>query len=1662
MKTNIQRSLSMAVLLIACIGVVSQAAAAADYTATTMRLLHHEGSVEIEDASGKPRTVMDNARFSSGEAMRTGEESSASVGLDAAKIVTLDSLSRVEFSKQADSMKMNLTEGTLLLDVRKKLRDEETLDIQTSTMAVGIRGTIVFVSDLSASDADSQASGSSGGQSGSDAEGGRAKAGESAGRQQQAAAEGNADGQHQAVDAAALTEVLTPGAEGTAEGRVSRLGVLEGTAQLSYVDPNGVARILSVSAGNKATLADTDLDGRVDEAPVVTPVTGEDIRGFVEKQMEADPDLKERVEKAGGVTDTVPEAEAQDHGYTADGNWTYTGTVTLVAQSASKLYDGQPLTRSGDVLVNGLPEGFSIQVAAGGSQTDAGRGTNPISRYTIYNGAGEDVTGHFTNIETVNGVLVVDPAPLTVWTGSAVKTYDGTALTSTDTGVTGAGGYVMNQAPWRNTSYILSETDHRQPFSEGETLYGVSGVIRVHGTNPLTGETKEIDLYAGQKLTVHLHDEEGGGQSIEFLVETVSVEELPEKVLRLYAENPELTAQACADTGWDPVLLAQRIAQLPEREAGEKTVEQNGLTVGQDETDNLMKDLTNVRITIDTEITNYNNRALGSEEAHYTGVRIEDSIKVTATGRQTDVGESENSYTIDWGSADPGNYILQEQKGTLTVTPAPVKVTTGSAAKTYDGTPLTDAEASITGLVNGETATVTATGSITNRGSADNTYSLRWGTARESNYTLSEDLGTLRVHANDTPIRFTAVTTSKSYDGTPLTGSSAVTIKSETAETLQISSLPDGFSFHADVSGSQTDAGSSEYEITSFQVLNAEGEDVTENFSNISTEKGTLTVEPAKATVRTGSASKGYDGTPLTGSEASITGLVNGETATVTATGTITEVGTAENTYSITWGTAKEGNYVLAEETGTLEVTKNSTEITFTAGSATKTYDGTALTADSVTASGVPAGLTWTAEASGSRTDVGTAASTVASYKIADAGENDVTAFFTNIKTEDGTLTVTKNNTEITLTSASAEKTYDGTPLTANEVTVEGLPAGFTYKASASGWMGLSPDVGTYTNAFDDMPYTFEDEDGNVLSGWRYYEIDNADGDDVTDWFTNVKLVKGTLTVKPAPATILTDSASKTFDGTALTAGEASITGLADGETATVTATGTITDAGKVQNTCTVSWETAKETNYSVTEDLGTLEVTPLKAAFDMNCYEADFCGMYFVPDGINGTYEDGSEVEQEDLHFETDSYGQPVQVTGVFNLTGGGKVRLQSDGIYDAGTYEIVPDIAFTAGKAGNYELSFTNNEMKVNEMVVTFLYGTLPGNPIEYDGNWHGGNVRGVNLGGAEFSLYKDSDSEWTIEGYSPYPNEKIHIKVDGGGTESGTYTLKCTCSFDNDPDNYILNIDDEETLTIGEVVISEPEGGAIPSEEVNSDPAGSVEGPGVGETSGKPDAAGAGDESGEGTDAQSGDTPGKNAGAGEKNGLPEDAKAADPGSGDSGSGNTEDKEAEAQDSGSRNTEDKEPAVKNSEAGNKEEKEPAAGNSEAGNKEDKEPAAKNREAGNTEDKESGSKDGEPGNKSAGSGEEDEKRPAADSGEKTEDRPDAGPREKAEKKSDAGSGEKAEDKSDAGSGEKTEDKSDAGPGEKAEKKSDTGTEEKAGDKSEAESGKTGAEKRSV
>ena len=1412
------------------------------YDAGTMRLLRYEGDVEILNAEGQSRFVLENVRFASGEVMRTGKESLASVSLDDSKIVTLDAETRVEFIEESNHLRLNLVEGRIFLDVREKLDENESLDIQTSTMTVGIRGTMVCIS-------------------------------------------------HSEDEQISQTQIM----------------LLEGKTDLDYLDSSGSHRLLPLSAGQKAVVLQSSGDGE-GVTPAVSQLTAEDLPVLVRRIVSEDPTVRQRVlegsEEAAVIFGPMQEAPAPENvnPYPDQGSWAWNETVTLVAQSASKLYDGEALTRSSNVLVYGLPGDFTIDVSARGSQTDAGESENTVSDCIIRNAMGEDVTSHFRSIRKISGQLVVNPIPVSVWTGSAEKYYDGLPLTNPEAGIRGLERTVTGQQDWENAS-VVSKT-----ALGSEAMIAVSGSTWVHATNPITKESQDIELLAGQRLTVCVKNEQES-DSIFYQIDTLKVEDLPDEILLLYANNPELLSKACDETGWDPLLLTERINALKASE--ESTVTKNGLTVQDSVQDRLMTNSASVNINIDSAITNYNSRALTEKEAHFTPIVLDSGITVTATGSQTEVGSSENGYTISWGGANENNYIVTgEELGTLTVLPrlidsmvvisaasdsktydgtqlrngeytvyglpagyrlratvsgsrtdagitenrvtdyriygpsgedvtdqfinvftengelavnrAPLAVSTGSASKVYDGEALEYAEASlsglvsgetaaitatgivpgqvgtadntyeidwgtakkgnyyiasektgsltieplnieinfgdaeasyngsiflpepsvtytngahagetvtgfrlrstdalfrfilftedtvdvsitgmgrdagtytltgsvqtdpdsevnwsssfagmtltidpcemkvetpsaskaydgtaltagpatVTGLVKGETATVTVTGSQTEVGSSDNTYAIEWGTARKENYTIAESLGRLTVTDNASGVTLTAASASKTYDGTALTDS-----------TVTVSGLPEGFTLTATAAGSQTNAGSSENIVKDGYVIkNTAGDDVTASFTNITLVPGTLTVEKASATVKTGSASKPYDGTALTKADASITGLVGGETAAVTATGSQTEKGSSANTYSIDWGTTNKDNYAVTENLGILEVTVNDTPVVLTAASASKTYDGTALTDDTVTAEGLPAGFTVSAVVSGSQTDAGSRANTIVSYTILDSFGSDVTLSFTDVVPVDGTLTVTP--AALTVTTGSAAKKYDGTALTKAEVSVAGLVTDETVTVTATGsqtnvgtsentytivWgtakagnYTLTENLGTLEVTANDTLVTFTAEskskvyDGTVLtaegvtadglpSGFTFtasasgsqkdagsgentvssWKIFNADSSDVSAYFTNVTAVSGTLTVTPAPAAVTTGSDSKMYDGTALTKAEASITGLVGSETAAVTATGVIITVGTAENTYSIEWGTAKAGNYTLTESLGILKVTP-------------------------------------------------------------------------------------------------------------------------------------------------------------------------------------------------------------------------------------------------------------------------------------------------------------------------------------------------------------------------------------------------------------------------------------------------------------------------------------
>ena len=118
---------------------------------------------------------------------------------------------------------------------------------------------------------------------------------------------------------------------------------------------------------------------------------------------------------------------------------------------------------------------------------------------------------------------------------------------------------------------------------------------------------------------------------------------------------------------------------------------------------------------------------------------------------------SEDAYTITYTDAvnvgtvtvtitGQGNYTGQVTR-TYQITPATLTVTTPSAAKTFDGTALTNTAGTIEGLQGNDSVTFTVNGTQTAVGNSVNTYAIDWNNALANNYTIVENLGTLTVNA---------------------------------------------------------------------------------------------------------------------------------------------------------------------------------------------------------------------------------------------------------------------------------------------------------------------------------------------------------------------------------------------------------------------------------------------------------------------------------------------------------------------------------------------------------------------------------------------------------------------------------------------------------------------------------------------------------------------------------------------------------------------------------------------------------------------------------------------------------------------------------------------------------------------------------------------------
>ncbi len=356
-----------------------------------------------------------------------------------------------------------------------------------------------------------------------------------------------------------------------------------------------------------------------------------------------------------------------------------------------------------------------------------------------------------------------------------------------------------------------------------------------------------------------------------------------------------------------------------------------------------------IRVVIRTESNarTYNGEALTAEDySILSGELLEGhTLTMTYTGMQTRVGTSDNTAVptvIDESGYDVTDaYDFEMEFGTLTVTPAPLVVSTEGAYHVYDGTPLTNDAWQIEkgALALGESARAEVIGTQTTVGTCENELLLTvydaLGRETTDQYEITYMLGTLEV----VPRRITVSTASntKYYDGTPVTAkgwdiSSGTVAPNETV--------------NAKTLGEQRWVGKSTNELY-FSVENIYGVDTTAQYE-ITYDLGTLEVTPRSITISTPSAERIYDGTALTNHAWEIVNgsVADGETVDVTVTGAQNVVGQSSNSLRVRMSNAEgedvTNQYDIKYEVGTLTVTPR--RLAIRSGSATKTYDGTALT----------------------------------------------------------------------------------------------------------------------------------------------------------------------------------------------------------------------------------------------------------------------------------------------------------------------------------------------------------------------------------------------------------------------------------------------------------------------------------------------------------------------------------------------------------------------------------------------------------------------------------------------------------------------------------------------------------------------------------------------
>ena len=392
--------------------------------------------------------------------------------------------------------------------------------------------------------------------------------------------------------------------------------------------------------------------------------------------------------------------------------------------------------------------------------------------------------------------------------------------------------------------------------------------------------------------------------------------------------------------------------------------------------------------------------------------------------------------------------------------------------------------------------------------------------------------------------------------------------------------------------------------IRSFRVVNDDGVDVTTSY-DISTKGSSVALSLREITVNLDDMDKIYDGTTLIEIPLRITQntLAEGDSIEVSFPefpAVVGEYPITINSYKITNPAGEDvtHKYRIQFKYGSLQILPR--PLVLETGSAQKQFDQTPLTNPgwSLLEGTVADGHSMITQLSDSPTYVGEYTNELL-VQITDAEGTDVTSNY-SITIRTGILKITP--IILNIKTDSAEKIYDGKELVADGYELirgEILPA---HKLICE-VVGMQLDAGQSNNEL-------------------HIEILDSDNRNLIDLGYQLEIECGTLTVKPRPITIITESKEKVFDGKPLTHKVMKLTEgtLANGQSIQSTFINSQTYVGECPNALQVNIIAGSGTdvtsNYDITLQLGVLKVTPIILKFKTDSAEKVYDGKPLVAKG--------------------------------------------------------------------------------------------------------------------------------------------------------------------------------------------------------------------------------------------------------------------------------------------------------------------------------------------------------------------------------------------------------------------------------------------------------------